>query len=303
MADNKTTGAILLQQDADKAVPPPKKLEGFRPWNPNPGGVRLPNDHVSPKELSGQTVVYNLRAPMDLKHLRAMPEDLQSEYLKWIMDTFDASAVRIGKMLGCSDHMVAVLLRQHKIRQRSRGKKTPPDKVAAWEVWLEDGTLPGIPERTEVRPVEEAARAPEDGEQRADMGSERADVDMAAGVSGHYGEAGAQRADVGISPYGEKPEEETLADSNEAPKPRRQAGRTGGGRNMAAGVSGHYGDGAQADDAAKLRSAGIQYATISLVGTLQEVRNSLATLELFMCDRRVEIRVRTAGEEADHAET
>jgi hypothetical protein len=65
--------------------------------------VRLPSDYLSKKELkamSGKVESYRMNDPMTWEEFRAMPEDLQRDYICLIRERFGVSDTTIAKMLG-----------------------------------------------------------------------------------------------------------------------------------------------------------------------------------------------------------
>ena len=74
------------------------------------GGCELPSDCLSKKELrkmNGDVKEYKLNEPMSYSEFKKMPEDLRREYLKRIIQRFDAPRGYIGKMLGCGSVAMA----------------------------------------------------------------------------------------------------------------------------------------------------------------------------------------------------
>lgn len=67
------------------------------------GKVRLPSDYMSKKELramNGEVKAYKINDPMTWVEFQAMPEDLQTIYVKALRKKFNVPDSRIAKMLG-----------------------------------------------------------------------------------------------------------------------------------------------------------------------------------------------------------
>lgn len=63
----------------------------------------LPSDHMTQKqwkERNGDIVSYQLNAPMTWSMLKAMPVDLQKEYIKNLRDKYGTTATDLAKFLG-----------------------------------------------------------------------------------------------------------------------------------------------------------------------------------------------------------
>ena len=69
------------------------------------GAVKFPSDYLSKKELramSSETKTYKMNEPMTWAEFKAMPEDLQRQYLKNLRDLYNVPYATIAKMFGCS---------------------------------------------------------------------------------------------------------------------------------------------------------------------------------------------------------
>lgn len=67
--------------------------------------VRLPSDYLSRKELkamSGKVESYRMNDPMTWDEFKAMPQDLQRDYITLIRERFGVSDSAIARMFGVS---------------------------------------------------------------------------------------------------------------------------------------------------------------------------------------------------------
>lgn len=79
-----------------------------------PRKVTMPSDYLTnaqKKELNGKMTTYNLSKPMAFAEFKAMPQDLQREYISKLRNEYHASAMQIGIMLGCADETARRLIR------------------------------------------------------------------------------------------------------------------------------------------------------------------------------------------------
>ena len=75
----------------------------------------LPSDNLTPaqlRRLNGPVSTYKLDEPMSRESFKAMPEDLQKQYILKLQETYQANDEMIGKMFGVSK--VAIF----KVRQK-----------------------------------------------------------------------------------------------------------------------------------------------------------------------------------------
>lgn len=70
------------------------------------GGVRLPSDYMTRKELksmNGEVKTYKMHDPMTWKEFRDLPDDLKKEYIKYIRERFGAPNTAIAEAFGVSN--------------------------------------------------------------------------------------------------------------------------------------------------------------------------------------------------------
>lgn len=70
------------------------------------GGVRLPSDYMTRKELksmNGEVKTYKMHDPMTWKEFRELPDDLKKEYIKYIRERFGAPNTAIAEAFGVSN--------------------------------------------------------------------------------------------------------------------------------------------------------------------------------------------------------
>ncbi|MGN1027797.1 MAG: hypothetical protein ACI4P4_15490 [Faecousia sp.] len=142
--------------------------------------VSLPSDNLSAAELkrrNGEVMVYKLGAPMSWESFKAMPLDLQRQYLAKLIEKYKANDQTMGEMFGVSGKSVGLY-------RRSIGVKIPNGGAARmsradFEKWrafvsgqelpAEDGepvldaapeTLPAEPSPVENLPLQSAPAAP-----------------------------------------------------------------------------------------------------------------------------------------------
>ena len=87
----------------------------------------LPSDYLTPKqwkERNGIMVTYHLSEPMDWKSFRAMPNDLQRQYLQGLVDRFNLTQAALAEMFHLSPHYLSKTLFNSGFSQMfARGRK------------------------------------------------------------------------------------------------------------------------------------------------------------------------------------
>lgn len=104
------------------------------------GAVKLPSDNMTKKELNamnGECKSYNLRKPMSWEQFKAMPNDLQIAYIKWIREYFGAPDKWIGSALfGVSQKTISMYILDLKLnvgKNCGNGrKKWEKESFLAW---------------------------------------------------------------------------------------------------------------------------------------------------------------------------
>ena len=108
----------------------------------------LPSDHLTPAQLkakSGPVVQYNLNGKMDYTTFKAMPHDLQQEYLSGLQERFNVGVATIDRELfGGKSNSLSWYMSAHdlKVRPGIRGRKMRPQEREVWERWLNGGEMP-----------------------------------------------------------------------------------------------------------------------------------------------------------------
>ena len=104
------------------------------------GAVKFPTDYMTKKELakmSGEVKAYRLNDPMSWAEFKAMPEDIQTSYIKNIRDKFNVPAYKIGEMFGVSAWTMSEVCKRLSIVFR-KGRCGEFD-AAAWDEWCGKG--------------------------------------------------------------------------------------------------------------------------------------------------------------------
>ena len=144
----------------------------------------LPSDHLTPAQLkrrNGPVSTYKLDEPMRWDDFKAMPMDLQKQYLTYLVETYGATNEMLGDMFYVHPTHVGAVKKalgvvSHNPRHLSKEKKTIRDQM--WAAFC-NGVVGGgdavkethrEPEKVETLPVrrpdepEEAAITPADTE-------------------------------------------------------------------------------------------------------------------------------------------
>ena len=103
----------------------------------------LPSDYLTAaqkKGLNGKVRTYNLSEPMTYNTFRAMPDDLQKEYLLKLRNEMDATLTAMGKMMQCSPETVRQALMRHDIPTNNIKRMSFESKLR-WDAWLKGEQL------------------------------------------------------------------------------------------------------------------------------------------------------------------
>ena len=106
----------------------------------------MPSDYLTAaqkKGLNGKVSTYNLSRPMTWSQFRAMPDDLQREYLSKLRIDMRASTSEMVKAMQCSPETVRQGITRlgipfENLRMTNRER-------ARWEAWLKDGQTTEAP--------------------------------------------------------------------------------------------------------------------------------------------------------------
>lgn len=102
-----------------------------------PRKVTMPSDYLTTtqkKELNGKMATYNLSKPMTFAEFKAVPQDLQREYIAKLRNTYHASAMQIGNMLGCADETARRIIRELNF-DTSLHMVMNPEQKQRWLAW------------------------------------------------------------------------------------------------------------------------------------------------------------------------
>lgn len=102
----------------------------------------LPSDYLTAaqkKGLNGKVGTYNLSGPMTYNTFRAMPDDLQKEYLLKLRNEMGATLTAMGKMMQCSPETVRQALMRHGIPTNI--KRMSFESKLRWDAWLKGEQL------------------------------------------------------------------------------------------------------------------------------------------------------------------
>jgi len=116
----------------------------------------LPSDRCTEAQLkkkNGKVQTYSVNCPLTWKQFKALPHDLQQEYISYLQDTFNVSSTQLSDMFGCSAQTVLNHVNNSGltyIRKPATGM-LPEDK-AAWDRFFEQDT----PDNAVQSPVTES---------------------------------------------------------------------------------------------------------------------------------------------------
>lgn len=97
----------------------------------------LPSDNLTPAQLkrrNGPVSTYKLDAPMRWDDFRAMPEDLQKQYLTNLVETYNVSIFKIADMLGVNTMTITRLRESLGITVKAKGG-TRQENYEKWRRW------------------------------------------------------------------------------------------------------------------------------------------------------------------------
>ena len=129
----------------------------------NRKGCSLPSDNLTAaqkRRLNGPVNTYKLDEPMGWESFKAMPEDLQKQYILNLQNTYQANDKMIGKMFRKSDVTVGEYRKKLGIHSIGKSKMTR-DKIVIrntkWDAFCNGvvGGKPGEPKKIENNEVEE----------------------------------------------------------------------------------------------------------------------------------------------------
>ena len=129
----------------------------------NRKGCSLPSDNLTAaqkRRLNGPVNTYKLDEPMSWESFKAMPEDLQKQYILNLQNIYQANDKMIGKMLGKSDVTVGEYRKKLGINSIGKSKMTRDEvsiRNTKWDAFCNGvvGGKPGEPKKIENNEVEE----------------------------------------------------------------------------------------------------------------------------------------------------
>ena len=133
-----------VKQKKDIARSAGKKVSGAKSRR-----CSLPHDGLNSKQLealNGPVKSYNLSKPMTWAELKAMPAELQKEYLRKLGVRFSPSSYALAEMLGTTHTTVGRLLRELGL-SRPKGQRMTEGDKKAWEFFLADVEAPEAEEQ------------------------------------------------------------------------------------------------------------------------------------------------------------
>ena len=133
-----------VKQKKDIARSAGKKVNGAKSRR-----CSLPHDGLNSKQLealNGPVKSYNLSKPMTWAELKAMPAELQKEYLRKLGVRFNPTSYALAEMLGTTHTTVGRLLRELGL-SRPKGQRMTEGDKKAWEFFLADGEQPEAEEQ------------------------------------------------------------------------------------------------------------------------------------------------------------
>ena len=97
----------------------------------------LPSDHLTPAQLkrrNGPVSTYKLDAPMRWDDFKAMPVDLQKQYLTNLVETYNVSTFKIADMLGVNTMTITRLRESLGITVKAK-RGTRQENYEKWYRW------------------------------------------------------------------------------------------------------------------------------------------------------------------------
>ena len=149
----------------------------------NRKGCSLPSDNLTAaqkRRLNGPVNTYKLDEPMGWESFKAMPEDLQKQYILNLQNTYQANDKMIGKMFRKSDVTVGEYRKKLGIHSIGKSKMTR-DKVgirnAKWDAFC-NGVVGGKPGEVEDKEAEESHNEIEEFESFDDSTDDQEQIEI-----------------------------------------------------------------------------------------------------------------------------
>ena len=123
----------------------------------------LPSDYLTAaqkRRLNSPVSTYKLDEPMSWESFKAMPEDLQKQYILNLQNTYQANDKMVGKMFGKSDVTVGEHRKRLGLKPIGKSRMTRDEvavRDAKWDAFCNGvvGGKPGEPKKIENNEVEE----------------------------------------------------------------------------------------------------------------------------------------------------
>lgn len=133
----------------------------------------LPSDFLTTKqrkELNGNVTTYNLSEPMTWKSFKAMPLDIQQEYIDGVQRRFDVRQAPLADMFGVRATSMCHYFKQNGIKWGAvKCERSKDEALNAWEKFVYGTEASAIPEAvpdlpatatlTEGEPIKVRSRA------------------------------------------------------------------------------------------------------------------------------------------------
>lgn len=128
------------------------------------GAVKFPSDYLSKKELkamSSETKTYKMNEPITWAEFKAMPVDLQRQYLKNLRDTYKVEYSTIAKMFGCSAWIMNDTAKKLGLAANGKKIKLADQKLKEFEAFAHGNAakIP-VPDETDTAEVNNTPETP-----------------------------------------------------------------------------------------------------------------------------------------------
>ena len=139
--------------------------------------VRLPSDHMTAKEIkerSGPCMSYNMNAPVHWLDFKMWPDDIKTEYLQRLEESYRASTLDISLMMHTSYDNIRLLKQRLGIASKRGGNRPGVDKKA-WAEFCGVAPAPDLEppiEKCPETPEENAQKCPETPSEKVHLNSD-----------------------------------------------------------------------------------------------------------------------------------
>ena len=126
----------------------------------------LPSDNLTlaqQKKLNGECKSWNLNEPMDWETFKAMPHDLQVQYVKGLHSRFSVGYNQLGRdLFRMSTNAVRNYFRQNGVTCNIVAGRISRAEQDVWEAWVKREVVEEPEESEEAAEVEEPEEGPEE---------------------------------------------------------------------------------------------------------------------------------------------